>query len=91
MTLAKVIGNVVATQKNEYLRGNKLLLVKEIDTNGEFINEKDSLAIDFVNAGIGDIVLVAKEGEAVKQILGTDKAPVNTVIIAVVDNIDVSE
>ncbi len=91
MILAKVIGNVVSTQKNKSLKGHKLLLVKEVNFEGEFINNKDALAIDLIDAGIGDTVIVAREGDAVKQILGNGDAPVNTVIIAIVDNIDINE
>ncbi|PJA95477.1 MAG: ethanolamine utilization protein EutN [Ignavibacteriales bacterium CG_4_9_14_3_um_filter_34_10] len=89
MTLAKVIGNVVSTQKNEFLVSNKLLLVREIDVQGNYTTNKDSIAIDFVDSGLGDTVLVVKEGDAVQQILGHKKAPVNTIIVAIVDNIDV--
>jgi len=89
MTLAKVIGNVVSTQKNEFLVSNKLLLVREIDVQGTYTTNKDSIAIDFVDSGLGDTVLVVKEGDAVQQILGHKKAPVNTIIVAIVDNIDV--
>jgi ethanolamine utilization protein EutN len=89
MTLAKVIGNVVSTQKNENLVSNKLLLVREIDIHGNYTTNKDSIAIDFVDSGLGDTVLVVKEGDAVQQILGHAKAPVNTIIVAIVDNIDV--
>ena len=89
MTLAKVIGNVVSTQKNEFLVSNKLLLVREIDVQGNYTTNKDSIAIDFVDSGLGDPVLVVKEGDAVQQILGHKKAPVNTIIVAIVDNIDV--
>lgn len=91
MILAKVVGNVVATQKNKSLEGHKLLLVKEVDFEGKFINKNDALAIDLINAGIGDTVLIVREGDAIKQILGSNKAPVNTMIIAIVDDIDISE
>ncbi len=91
MILAKVIGNVVSTQKNKNLTGHKLLLVKEINFEGDFINKNDALAIDLINAGIGDTVLVVREGDAIKQILGSSKSPVNTMIIAIVDDIDISE
>lgn len=91
MILAKVIGNVVSTQKNKNLAGHKLLLVKEINFEGDFINKNDALAIDLINAGIGDTVLVVREGDAIKQILGSSKSPVNTMIIAIVDDIDISE
>lgn len=91
MILAKVIGNIVSTQKNKNLKGHKLLLVKEVNFEGEFINNKDALAIDLIDAGIGDTVIVVREGDAVKQILGNGDAPVNTMIIAIVDNIDINE
>ncbi len=89
MLLAKVKGNVVSTQKNSYLKGQKLLIIHQIDLDGKFIQAKDIIAIDTVNAGIGDTVLVVQEGSAVQQILGHKKAPVHTIIVAVVDNIEV--
>jgi microcompartment protein CcmK/EutM len=89
MTLAKVKGNIVSTQKNKYLVSHKLLLVQPVDFEGNLIGEKDMIALDMIDAGIGDTVLVAREGDAVQQILGHKNAPVNTMIIAVVDNIDV--
>lgn len=88
MLLAKVTGNVVATQKNSYLKSHKLLIIQNIDLEGNLIGKKDVIALDFVDAGIGDTVLVVQEGQAVKQILGHRKAPVHSVIVAVVDKID---
>jgi len=91
MNLAKVTGNLVATQKNKYLVGHKLLLIRNIDLEGNFKSEDDTIALDLTDAGIGDTVLVVKEGDAVQQILGHSNAPVNTMIVAVVDNMDISE
>lgn len=91
MFLAKIKGNIVSTQKNLNLKSHKLLLVHPIDLNGNYIGKKDSIALDIIDAGIGDTVLVAKEGGAVKQILGHKNAPVNTIIIAIVDDLDVQE
>ena len=91
MILAKVIGNVISTVKNKNLVGYKLLLVKEIDFKGEFINKNDALAIDLIDAGIGDTVIIVREGDAVNQILGTNNSPINTMIIAIVDDIDIIE
>ncbi len=91
MLLAKVTGNVVATQKNPYLKGHKLLITQKIDLEGNFADKKDVIALDFVDSGIGDIVLVVQEGQAVKQILGHGKAPVHSVIVAVVDKIDIKK
>lgn len=91
MFLAKISGNVVSTQKNDYLKAQKLMLVKKIDLKGNFINNKDEIALDLIDSGIGDIVLVVKEGDAVQQVLGHKNAPVNTMIIAIVDDLDIEE
>ena len=89
MILAKVKGNIVSTQKNTQLVGHKLLIVHPVDLNNKFIGKKDVVALDFVDAGIGDTVLLVQEGKAVQKILGHRKAPVHSVIVAVVDSIDV--
>jgi len=90
LTLAKVKGNVVSTQKNSNLKGQKLLIVHPIDLKNKYIGKKDVVALDFVDAGIGDIVLLVQEGKAVEQILGHRKAPVHSIIVAIVDSIDVN-
>ena len=91
MVLAKVKGNIVSTQKNAYLKGHKLLIVHAIDLENNYIGEKDVVALDFVDAGIGDAVLLVQEGKAVQQILGHRKAPVHSIIVAIVDSIDVKQ
>lgn len=91
MFLAKVKGNVVSTPKNKFLVGHKLLIVHEIDSKGITIGKKDIIALDMVDAGIGDICIVVQEGDAVQQILGNANTPVNTMITAVVDNIEIVE
>ncbi|MDP2301275.1 MAG: EutN/CcmL family microcompartment protein [Ignavibacteria bacterium] len=89
MLLAKVKGNVVSTQKNSELKGHKLLIVNEIDLQGNFKNKQDVIAIDLIDSGIGDTVLVTQEGDAVQQILGHKKAPVHSIIVANVDKLDI--
>lgn len=91
MLLAKVKGNLVSTQKNPNLTGHKLLLVHPIDLNSNYIGKNDVVAIDIVDAGIGDTVLLVQEGKAVQQILGHRNAPVHSVVVAVVDSIDVNK
>ena len=91
MTLAKVKGNIVSTKKNVFLKGHKLLLVREVDFEGNFIGKKDVIALDMIDAGIGDTVLIAREGDAVQQVLGHKKAPVNIIITAIVDDLDINE
>ena len=88
MTLAKVIGTIVATQKNEHLKDRKILVVQPIDLEGKFIG-RDVLAIASVDAGVGDTVLVMQEGQGAAQVLGNKKVPVHSVIVAVVDGFDV--
>ncbi len=91
MFLARIKGNIVSTPKNKHLVGHKLLLVQQIDYEGRFVGKKDTIALDLVDAGIGDKVIVVQEGDAVQQILGHKNAPVNTMIIAVIDNIELNE
>jgi len=88
MTLCKIIGSLVATQKNEHLRSQKILIAQPIDLDGSPIG-RDILALDSVDAGIGDTVLVMQEGQGAAQVLKNKKIPVHSVIVAVVDGIDV--
>lgn len=90
MTLGKVKGNIVSTQKNAQLIGHKLLIVHPVDLENNYIGKKDVVALDFADAGIGDTVLLVQEGKAVQQILGHRKAPVHSVVVAVVDSIEVN-
>ena len=91
MLLAKVKGNLVSTQKNSNLVGFKLLIVHPIDLNDNYIGKKDVVALDMVDAGIGDTVLLLQEGKSVQQILGHKNAPVHSIVVAVVDSIDVNK
>jgi ethanolamine utilization protein EutN len=90
MTLCKVIGTLVATQKNENLKNQKMLIVQPIDLEGKLIG-RDIVALDSVDAGVGDVVLVIQEGQGAAQIIKTKKAPVHSVIVAVVDGMDIKE
>lgn len=87
MTLARVTGMVVATAKIEVLRGTKLMLVCPISPEGEIIG-KQFIAVDTVQAGVGDDVLVIDEGGSAGIILGMSSQPVRTVITAIVDRVD---
>lgn len=84
MILCKVTGTIVSTQKNENLRHYKLLIVQPIDLEGKHIG-RDLLAIDQVDAGVGDTVLCIQEGAGAQQILKRKDVPVHTVVVAVVD------
>lgn len=86
MTLAKVTGTVVCTQKTSWLDGQKLLIVHPVKPDGSFTG-KDMVAVDSLQAGIGDYVLVIDEGGSAGTILGMTGQPIRTIIAAIVDGV----
>jgi microcompartment protein CcmK/EutM len=90
MYIGKVIGTVVATIKIDHLDGRKLLLVDQLDLLGEETGDYD-IAVDVVQAGPGDTVLVIDEGNGARQVLDLDPGAVRAVIVGVVDEVTVSE
>ena len=90
MTLAKVIGNVVSTIKLPIYEGFKILVVQPVNPAGE-PKGKTLLALDTVQAGEGDIVLVLQEGNSARLIVGDDMAPMRCVIVGVVDEVEVAD
>jgi microcompartment protein CcmK/EutM len=87
MILAKVSGTVVATRKDERLVSTKLLVVRPIDPSGK--PEGNYLvAVDTVDAGLGDTVLVVS-GSSARMASGLKDCPVDAAIVGVVDQIDV--
>ena len=87
MYIGRVVGTVVATIKDEAFSGRKLLLVDRLDLSGAADGHYD-IAVDVVQAGIGDRVLVIDEGNGARQVLKRDPAPVRAVIVGVVDDVD---
>ena len=87
MLITKVVGAAVATIKDEKLVGTKLLIVREANVHGEPIG-KPLIAIDTVNAGVGDLVLIAS-GSSARQTDITRDRPVDAVIMAVLDSLEV--
>jgi len=87
MLIAKVVGSAVATIKDKNLIGTKLLIVREADINGEPIG-KPLVAIDTVNAGLADLVLIAS-GSSARQTEITKERPVDAVIMAILDSLEV--
>ncbi|MCK4515803.1 MAG: EutN/CcmL family microcompartment protein [Spirochaetaceae bacterium] len=88
MTLCRVVGNVVSTVKHPVLTGHKLMVCKPVDPASGKLRGSRVVAVDTVQAGIGDMVLVIDEGNAARKILGDATAPVRTVIAAIVDRVD---
>ena len=87
MLIARVVGNVVASQKNAKLEGAKLMLVQPLDLAGA-ARGGTVLAIDSVDAGVGDRVLLVQDGKAAQQALGRGTAAVDAAIVGVVDAVD---
>lgn len=87
MKLCRVTGNVVATVKHPTYRGHKLMIVQPIDERGADTGTS-FLAVDLVQSGPGDRVLVMQEGNGVRQILKEQKLPIRSIIIGVVDEVD---
>ena len=91
MTLCRVVGNVVNTVKHPILAGHKLMVCKPLDPASGAPCGSRMVAVDTVQAGIGDTVLVIDEGNAARRILADSTAPVRTVIAAIVDRVDMKE
>jgi microcompartment protein CcmK/EutM len=90
MLIAKVVGTVVSTQKNAKLEGTKLLLVQPLDLAGA---ERGGavLAIDAVDAGVGDRVLLVQDGKAAQTALDRGVAAVDAAVVGVVDAVSLVE
>jgi len=87
MILGKVIGNVVSTIKLPVYQGYKILIVQPVNDKEEPQGES-VLALDTVQAGVGDTVLVIDEGNASRLIMNNPTAPVRTMIVGIVDTIN---
>lgn len=89
MVLGRVIGTVWATRKDENLTGLKFLIVQHIDLA---FSPKDQyvVAVDSVGAGVGEIVLVAT-GSSARQTEITKNKPIDAVIMAIVDKLDLTD
>ncbi|MEE9512920.1 MAG: EutN/CcmL family microcompartment protein [Anaerolineales bacterium] len=89
MYIGKVIGTVVATIKIDHLDSRKLLLVDMLDLKGDETGYYD-IAVDVVQAGPGDTVLVIDEGNGARQVLGLDPGAIRAVIVGIVDEVSIA-
>ena len=90
MFIARVIGEVVSTIKHPTLKGKKLLVVQKLTERGEPTGDSQ-LAVDSVSAGEGDAVLVLDEGSSAGLVTNLDDPPIRTVIVGVIDSIDIKD
>ena len=91
MNLCRVLGSVTATVKHPAFAGRKLMVVQPLDEKQQPLG-KSFIAVDHTSsAGPGDVVLVMREGNGVRQIIGDKMAPIRSIIVGIVDSIDLAE
>ncbi|MGD9488307.1 MAG: EutN/CcmL family microcompartment protein [Calditrichaceae bacterium] len=90
MIICRVLGDIVSTVKNSHFEGKKLMIVQPLDLSDQ-AEGKAFIALDTVQAGMGDKVLVMREGGSARIIFNDNEIPVQAVIVGVVDNVDIVE
>lgn len=83
-----VSGNVYSTINHPFYDGKKLLIVDKTDMRGKPTGDY-LIAVDSVDAGVGDPVLVVDEGNGARQIIGDPNAPIRSIIVGIIDHMDV--
>ncbi len=89
MEIARVKGTVVATRKEPKLGGHKLLLLEIADVSGEAKGGGPIVALDTLDAGSGDLVLVVR-GSSARQAMSMSTTPVDAIVIGIIDHIEFS-
>lgn len=87
MLIARVIGEVIATQKDEHHRGRKALLVQPMNLDGSDRGVA-LIALDAVDAGVGDRVLVATDGYAAASAVGKPRSSIDAAVLGIIDSVD---
>jgi ethanolamine utilization protein EutN len=90
MIIARVLGEVVATRKHHSHDGRKILLVQPLALDDSAKGEP-VLALDAVDAGVGDRVLVVQEGYSAMTSVGRPNSPIDMSVIGVVDEVELQE
>jgi ethanolamine utilization protein EutN len=89
LLLAKIVGTVVATRKDPRLVSSKMLVVRPMDPRGK-AEGNYLVAIDTVDAGVGETVLVVS-GSSARMAVGLKDCPVDAAIIGIIDEIEINE
>ena len=88
MIFGKVVGEIYSTINHSFYDGKKLLVVERLQPDGSG-SSGYLIAVDSVGAGVGENVLVIDEGNSARQIVGSSDAPIRSIIIGIVDEVDV--
>lgn len=91
MIIARVAGTVWATCKHARLNGQRMLLCQPVALDGTTANGRAVIALDRVDAGQGDLVLVHGEGGGARLMFGDEQLPLRFVVVAVIDDLAVDE
>ena len=86
MKIGLVSGNVVSTINHPFFEGHRLMICDLISPDGEL--DGYTIAVDTVDAGVGDTVLIIDEGNSARQIFGLTTGPIRAVITGIIDSID---
>ena len=89
MLLAKIIGTVVATRKDPRLVSSKLMVVRPVDPKGK-LEGQILVAVDTVDAGVGETVLVVS-GSSARMASGLKDCPIDAAIVGIVDEIEIKD
>ncbi len=89
MKVGRVTGTVVATIQDPVFDGKRLLVCDLVDLEGRATGEY-LIAVDAVDAGFDEMVLLLDEGNSARQVVGQDPAPVRAVVVGVVDELTVA-
>jgi len=88
LEIGKVIGTITSTVKHETYLNKKLLVVQELNLKGE-ANGTVRIAVDYVGAGLGDLVLFGGAPGVAAEVFSVDKAPIKDLIMGIIDHFEV--
>ena len=88
MKVARVAGTVVSPISHPFFEAQRLLLCDLLDAEGS--PDGYLIAVDVVDAGAGETVLICDEGTSARQIFGIDTGPIRSVIVGIIDEINLS-
>lgn len=89
MFIARVVGNIVASQKHNTHEGKKILMLQPLDLEGNPMGDI-IIAVDSVDAGVGDRVLVVQEGFSAMTSVGHTDSPIDASVIGVIDQVELA-